>query len=138
MAVQEITKDITILQTKSTKASKADTYIIQDLLDTAEYNRERCCGLAAIQISQPKRIIVVLKDDEFIPLINPRIVKMSPEKYKATEGCMSLDGEREVIRHNTITIMYENKYGKINKAIFGGRVAEIIQHEVDHCNGKLI
>lgn len=136
--VKTITKDILMLQTKSTPATMDDNDIIKDLLDTAEQHRDRCCGLAAIQISRPKRIIVVLCGTIFIPMINPEIVEASTESYIISESCMSLAGERETTRHHTITVKYRNRFGKMVKMTCSGTVAQIIQHEIDHCNGILI
>ena len=136
--VKEIIKDINVLQTKSTKATKEDHYIIQDLIDTAENHKERCCGLASIQIGTAKRIIVVYDGEKFVPFINPVIIKKSNEKYEAKESCMSLEGEREVTRNQKITIMHENKSGKKLKLECRGFFAQTIQHEIDHCNGVLI
>ena len=136
--IKEIVKDVEILQTKSTKADKSDLFIVKDLLDTAEHYKERCCGLAAIQIGYPKRIIVVFDGEKFVSMVNPIIIKKSTEKYKVEEGCMSLDGVREVVRYKNITVMFTNQYGKMEKKMCGMQLSQIVQHEVAHLNGKLI
>lgn len=136
--VKEIIKDTNVLQTKSIKATKEDHYIIQDLIDTAEHHKDRCCGLASIQIGEPKRIIIAYDGQKFMPFINPVIIKRSNEKYKTIESCMSLEGEKEVTRNQKITVLHENKSGKKVKLECGGVFAQTIQHEIDHCNGVLI
>ena len=83
--VTEIIKDVEILSQKSEKAEKEDFFIVKDLLDTEEHYKERCCGLAAIQLGYPKRIIVVLDGERFISMVNPIIIKKSTEKYKTEE-----------------------------------------------------
>ena len=132
--IKDIVKDEQILSQKSEKATKEDIYIIKDLLDTAEHYKERCCGLAAIQIGYLKRIIVVLDDSKFTPMINPIICKKSTDKYTTEEGCMSLDGKREVKRFRNITVLYQDQYGKTKKQMCNMQLSQIVQH----LNGKLI
>lgn len=136
--VKEIVRDINILSQKSTKADKSDLFIVKDLLDTADFHKERCCGLAAIQLGYSKRIIVVFDGEKFVSMVNPMITKKSTEKYTSEEGCMSFDITQEVTRHKNIAIMYTDQYGKIKKQMCGTILSQIIQHEVDHLNGKLI
>jgi peptide deformylase len=137
--IKEIVKDIKVLQQKSEKFEFGkDEYLIQDMIDTAEYHKERCVGLACIQIGTPKRVILVRFGDRFIPFINPIILQKSREKYTTTEGCLSLDGEREVCRHKTIKVGYTTQNKKTKLEVFSGFIAEIIQHECDHLNGILI
>lgn len=146
--VREIVKDINFLQQKSDKFEFAnisdltmnvgDEYLIQDLIDTAECHRDDCIGLAAIQIGVPKRLIVVKIGKNFIPFINPIIFQKSKTTYTAREGCLSLDGEREVCRHASIKVAYTTKDKKSEVKTFKGLIAQIIQHEVDHLNGILI
>ena len=146
--VKEIIKDINILQQKSSKFEFAnvshltynygDEYLIQDMLDTAEYHVDSCLGLACIQIGVPKRIIVVKIGKQFVPFINPTIIKKSESTYVAKEGCLSLDGLRDVNRHHWVKVAYTTKDRKPKIEIFRGATAQIIQHEVDHLNGKLI
>lgn len=115
-----------------------DNHIIQNLLDTAEAHKERCAGLAAPQIGKLKRVVVVRMGNEFVPLINPVIIKKSTGFYYTMEGCLSLDGQHNVKRHHTILVSYTAKNGKNMVRQFSGRIAQIIQHEVDHLNGILI
>ena len=137
--VKQIVKDEKILTQKSEKfIFGEDDYLIDDMIDTANAHIEHCVGLAAIQIGVPKRVILVRKGDKFIPYINPAIIRKSPKTYIATEGCLSLDGEREVKRHREIRIIYTTKDGQSKCCAFSGLEAQIFQHECDHLNGVLI
>lgn len=139
MAIKEIVKNTAILTQKSASfVFGEDEAIIQDLLDTAAAHEENCAGLAAIQIGVPKRVVVVREGSLFIPYINPVIVKRSRESYSATEGCLSLDGPRTVRRYRSVMVSYTTASGKKKSKTFDGLVAEILQHEIDHCNGVLI
>lgn len=137
--VKEIVKDINILSQKSERFEFGkDDYLIQDMIDTAEHNKNNCLGLACVQIGVPKKLIVVRNGDKFIPFINPMIVQKSNQTYKSTERCLSLDGERETKRHKGIKVVYTNRNNKTKCESFTGLIAQIIQHEVDHLNGILI
>ena len=147
--VRTIIKDEEMLKQKSDRFEFAnvsnltynvpgDEYLIQDILDTAEYHKDKCVGLAAIQMGIPKRLIAVWMGSKFIPMINPAIIQKSKSTYTAIEGCLSLEGQREVRRHSTIKVAYTTKDKKAKVETFKGYVAQIIQHEVDHLNGKLI
>lgn len=139
MAVREIVKDVNILTQKSAPFILGeDDSVIQDLQDTATDHEDRCVGLAAIQIGIPKRVIVVKEGSNFVTYINPVIVKRSRESYMATEGCLSLDSPRTVKRYRSIMVSYTTANGKKKSKTFDGFVAEILQHEIDHCNGVLI
>lgn len=138
--IRDITKDTAILQQISIKAkpnSKELKQVIQDLIDTAQEHRERCVGLAAIQIGEPLRVFVARNGEKFIPFVNPVIVRYLGGTYRTEERCMSLDGSRTVTRHKGVEIMYQ-KGSKFVKERYVGFFAEIIQHEMDHLNGKLI
>lgn len=138
--IKEIVKDIDFLKQKSEDFNfETDKDLIQDLLDTAEYHSINCAGLAAPQIGIHKRAIVILTNAGFKPMLNPVIFwKDLKSKYNAVEGCLSLDGEREVKRFRRIKVKYinENRITIIKQ--FDGYQAQIIQHEVDHLNGILI
>ena len=137
--VKEIIRDTDILSVKSEQfVHGQDDYIIQDLIDTATAHIDRCVGLAAVQIGIHKRVIVVKNGDKFVPFINPRIVKRSNSSYITTEGCLSLDGQRNVKRHNEITVIFTTRSGKTKRCTYGGFTAQVIQHEIDHTNGILI
>ena len=139
MSVKAIIKDPSFITQKSEPfIFGKDDHIIQDLLDTAEAHKENCAGLAAVQIGYLKRVILVKQDKQFIPFINPVIIKHSPNWYYTMEGCLSLDGQRNVKRYRSIMVSYMTLNGKKHTKQFDGFVAEIIQHEVDHLKGVLI
>ena len=137
--VREITKDLDVLSQKSEDFIPGlDDHLITDMLDTANAHKDNCAGLACIQIGVPKRIIIVRSGDGFMVFCNPAIVKRSAKTYMATEGCLSLDGSREVKRHNSVMVSWVTPKGKRNVKEFIGWIAEILQHEIDHTCGKLI
>ena len=137
--VKEINKDTESLKQKSQSfIFGEDDYLITDMLDTANAHKENCVGLACIQIGVPKRVILVRQGLSFTPFINPVIIKKSTSTYLAEEGCLSLDGTRQVKRHRTVKVMWQDTKGKQKVREFNGFTAQIIQHEVDHCNGLLI
>lgn len=146
--VKEIVKDINILQQKSDRfeftnisnltMNVGDEHLIQDLLDTAEYHKNNCLGLACIQIGVPKRVVVVRMGNKFVPFINPTILQKSKDTYLIKEGCLSLDEQREARRHYHIKVGYTTQNKKVKVETFKGITAQIIQHEIDHLNGILI
>jgi peptide deformylase len=136
--VREIIKDQVILTKVSERATKEDLHIVEDLLNTANAYKERCAGLAAIQIGEAKRIIVAKIGDGFTTMINPFILKRSKNTYTTEEGCMSIDGTRTVKRHVAIKVGYETISGKKITTTLMGFPAQVVQHEVDHLNGVLI
>ena len=134
-----IVKDIEFLKQKSEQfIIGQDDSIIIDMIDTANAHKENCVGLAAVQIGELKRVILVRNGDKFIPFINPVIVKKSGKTYVANESCLSLDGTRSVKRWFTVMIKWTDTNGKNNIKSFNGYFAEILQHEIDHLNGVLI
>lgn len=137
--IKEINKDIESLQQKSMPfIFGEDDYLLTDMFDTANAHKENCAGLACIQIGVAKRVILVRQGDTFVPFINPMIIKKSPKTYIADEGCLSLEGLRQVKRHNTVKVMWTDTSGKKRVREFNGFTAQILQHEIDHCNGLLI
>lgn len=137
--VKDIIKDMDILTQKSVKATNNDEVeeVIRDLIDTAEAHKDRCVGLSAIQIGVPIRVCVVFNGERFLPFVNPVITKTYGEKYKIEEGCMSLEGKREVMRYEKIEVFRRSKNSFV-KEKYKGFMAEIIQHELDHFEGILI
>ena len=135
--VRSIVRDIFFLGQRSVPAAKNDVSVGTDLMDTLNANSDRCVGMAANMIGVQKRIIVVSLG--FAPLVmyNPVLLKKSGE-YKAMEGCLSLDGEREVVRYEDIEVEYQDKDWKKHKEKFSGFTAQIVQHEMDHLEGKII
>lgn len=135
--VREIVKDPMFLQRKSVDASAVDMPTAIDLLDTLKANFEGCVGLAANMIGVSKRIIAISDNGRYILMFNPEIVKGYGE-YETEEGCLSLDGERKTKRFKTIQVKYANDKFKQTTRTFSDFTAQIIQHEIDHCNGILI
>ena len=121
----------------SSPATAADAQTAQDLLDTLAAHAHECVGMAANMIGTAKRIIVF--DDEGTPRImfNPEIVSRSGA-YEAEEGCLSLPGSRRTTRYRTIKVRFEDRGFQPREQTFTGFTAQIIQHEIDHCNGILI
>lgn len=136
--VKDIVRDEKILSVKSEPATRADMQTVRDLLDTVQANSERCVGMAANMIGVHRTILVALIGEEYIAMINPRIVDKSKETYETEEGCLSLSGVRPVIRFRTICVEYLDKKFKRRRGIFRDYEAEIIQHEMDHFEGKII
>lgn len=135
--VKEIVKDPIFLSMKSAAATKEDLPIAQDLLDTLAAHREGCVGMAANMIGELKRIIVFDNDGTDMVMFNPEIVKCS-DVYSAEEGCLSLSGVRKTKRYQSIKVRYQNDDFAVRLKTFTGWTAQIIQHEIDHCNGILI
>ena len=136
--VRELVHDPFLLARKSAPATKDDLEIAQDLLDTLLAHRETCVGMAANMIGQLKRIIVF--DNGGVPtlMFNPEIIKASGE-YEAEEGCLSLlGGPRKTKRYQKIKVQYQTENFQTRLKSFEGWTAQIIQHEIDHCNGILI
>jgi len=135
--VREIVHDPMFLQRKSEDATQADLQTAQDLLDTLRANFDRCVGMAANMIGVAKRIIAVNDNGKYLVMFNPEIISKFGE-FETEEGCLSLDGERKTVRYKTIKVKYFNENFKPVKRSFSDFTAQIIQHEIDHCNGILI
>ena len=136
--IRELIHDPLFLARKSTPAGKEDLPIAQDLLDTLLLHRDTCVGMAANMIGQTKNIIVF--DNEGTPtvMLNPVILKAS-EPFETEEGCLSLlGGPRKTRRYHKIKVEYQNTDLQKRIKTFTGWTAQIIQHEIDHCNGVLI
>lgn len=135
--IRPIMKDEKFLAQKSVPATKADLAVVEDLIDTLRANLERCVGMAANMIGIKKRIIVFAIGEIIVPMINPVIVKKE-KSYVTEESCLSLVGFRETTRYETIEVEYLDKQFNKQKGTFTGFVAQIIQHEIDHCDGIII
>lgn len=135
--VREIVKDPMLLSQKCADASPEDVQVGLDLLDTLSANKERCVGMAANMIGVCKRIIVFDNDGEYMLMFNPKIVKCS-QPYEAEEGCLSLSGTRKTKRYKNIKVEYQNEEFKKRIKSFSDWTAQIIQHEIDHCNSIVI
>jgi peptide deformylase len=135
--VRNICRNILILSQKAQAATKEDAGIGQDLLDTLKANQERCVGMAANMIGVSKAIIVVNVGPADMLMYNPVIMKRS-DPYQAEEGCLSLDGIRKTQRFKDIVVEYQDENWVRQRRNFSGWTAEIIQHECDHLQGKII
>ena len=135
--VREIMRNEAFLAQKSEPATLEDLPVAQDLLDTLEANKERCVGMAANMIGVSKRIIVFDNNGMYMVMFNPEIVKRSGP-YQAEEGCLSLSGTRPVKRWRSIKVRWQNEKFQERFKTFTGWTAQIIQHEVDHCEGIII
>ena len=135
--IKTICRDTFVLSRKSAPATETDLPVVEDLLDTLRANADRCVGMAANMIGVNKRIIVFSVGAMNIPMINPVIVKCT-DSYETEEGCLSLDGVRKVTRYRTIEVEFLNQKFAKQKQTFTGFPAQIIQHEVDHCDGIMI
>ena len=136
--VSEIIHDPILLAIKSEKATVEDLQVAQDLLDTLTANKEACVGMAANMIGVRKYIIVFDNEGTYMMMFNPEIVKMSGP-YDTEEGCLSLlGGPRPCKRYQTIKVQWQNEKFQTRIKTFTGWTAQIIQHEVDHCEGILI
>ena len=135
--IQPIMKDPIFLAQKSAPATKEDLQVAQDLLDTLTAHKDGCVGMAANMIGVAKRIIAFDNEGKYMVMFNPEIVKRS-EPYEAEEGCLSLTGTRKAKRYRSIKVQYQNDQFQTRIKTFTGWTAQIIQHEIDHCNGVLI
>ena len=135
--IKPIVKDVLFLGEKSTMATKDDIQVVNDLIDTLRANLDGCVGMAANMIGVKKNIIVFAMGEMIVPMINPVIIKKE-NSYMTEESCLSLEGFRQTKRYETIEVEYFDKNFKKQKNTFHGFVAQIIQHEVDHCNGIII
>lgn len=135
--VREICKDEAFLSQKAEPATKDDLGTAQDLLDTLLAHKDGCVGMAANMIGVNKRIIVFDNDGAHQVMLNPVIIRRS-EPYEAEEGCLSLNGTRKAKRFRSIKVQWQNEMLQTRLKTFTGWTAEIIQHEIDHCEGILI
>lgn len=135
--IREICKDETFLAQKAEPATPEDLQTAADLLETLEHHKEGCVGMAANMIGVCKRIIVFDNEGSYMVMFNPEIVKKSGP-YEAEEGCLSLTGTRKAKRWQSIKVQYQNEQFQTRFKTFTGWTAQIIQHEIDHCEGILI
>ena len=135
--IREIMKDPVFLGRKSAPATRMDLNVARDLRDTLEANRAFCVGMAANMIGQARRIIVFDNEGTLTTMFNPEILSASGP-YEAEEGCLSLPGVRKTKRYRTIEVRYQDQSFKTHRESFSGWTAQIIQHEIDHCDGILI
>ena len=135
--IQEICRDEPFLAQKAEPATPDDLVVAQDLLDTLAAHKDGCVGMAANMIGVNKRVIAFDNEGTYLVMLNPVIVKKSGP-YEAEEGCLSLSGVRKARRFQTIKVQWQNQQFQTRLKTFSGWTAEIIQHEIDHCEGILI
>ena len=135
--IREICKDETFLAQKAAPATAADLGVAQDLMETLIAHKDGCAGMAANMIGVNKRIISFDNEGTYMVMFNPQIVKQSGG-YEAEEGCLSLTGTRSAKRWKSIKVRWQNEKFQTRLKTFTGWTAEIIQHEIDHCEGILI
>lgn len=135
--IKPVMKDVLFLGQKSEPATKDDVEIINDLIDTLKANIDNCVGMAANMIGVKKRIIVFSVGNIIVPMVNP-VIKKKHYVYDTEECCLSLIGFRKTKRYKTIEVEYLDRDFNKKKETFTGFVAQIIQHEIDHCNGIII
>ena len=135
--IREIMRDEAFLSQKAEPATLEDLPIAQDLLDTLTAHKDSCVGIAANMIGVCKRIIISDNEGKYIVMFNLEIIKKS-SPYEAEEGCLSLTGIRKTKRWQSIKVQYQNEQFQTRFKTFTGWTAQIIQHEIDHCEGVLI
>ena len=136
--VKELIHDPVFLAQKSSPATQADLQVAQDLLDTLAFHKDTCVGMAANMIGLCRRIIAFDNEGTYTVMLNPEIVKSS-DVYDTKESCLSLlGGPRKTKRYRKIKVRYQTMDFQTRLKTFDGWTAQIIQHEIDHCNGVLI
>ena len=135
--IRDICKDETFLARRGETALPADLGIAQDLLDPLSAHKDGCVGMAANMIGVNKRIIAFDNEGTYTLMFNPVIVKHAGP-YEAEEGCLSLTGTRKARRYQTIKVRWQSEAFQTRLKTFTGWTAEIIQHEIDHCDGIII
>jgi len=135
--IRSIMKDESFLALPSAEAGIGDRELALDLLETLIAHKDGCVGMAANMIGVSKRIIAFENGDEYMIMFNPVIVKKS-QPYTAEEGCLSLEGTRQAKRYKSIKVQYQNESFQTRLKTFTGWTAQIIQHEIDHCDGIII
>ena len=135
--IREIIHDPVFLARPSSEATEADLPVAKDLIDTLRANLDRCVGMAANMIGQRKRIIAVARGPMVVVMLNPKIIRKSGE-YETEEGCLSLEGTRKTKRFHSIRITWQDMQMKQHTGTLEGFQAQIVQHEIDHCDGILI
>ena len=132
-----IVRDVFFLSQKSQETTKDDLNDVRNLVDTFMANRQNCVGMAANMIGVKKRFIVVEFMNMPLVMINPKIISKK-ERYETEEGCLSLNGMRKAVRYKEIAVAYQDMQFQSHTQSFSGFTAQIIQHEIDHCDGILI
>ena len=135
--IRDICKDPIFLAQRAEPAGLDDMPIAADLLETLAHHKDGCVGMAANMIGVNKRIIAFVYEGAYMVMFNPEILKRS-EPYAAEEGCLSLTGTRKTKRWRSIKVRWQNEKFQERCKTFTGWTAQIIQHEIDHCEGIII
>ena len=135
--IRPIMRDEAFLAQKAELATPADLEVADDLLETLQANKAACVGMTANMIGVNKRIIAFDDEGKYTVMFNPEIVKKSGP-YEAEEGCLSLFGRRKAKRWKSIKVQYQNREFQTRFKTYTGWTAQIIQHEIDHCEGIVI
>ena len=135
--IREICKDEHFLAQKAEPAAPEDLPVAADLLETLIFHKEGCVGMAANMIGVNKRIIAFDNEGTYMVMFNPEIIRKSGP-YQAEEGCLSLTGARPARRWKSIKVRWQNEKFQERIKTFTGWTAQIIQHEIDHCEGVII
>lgn len=135
--IQPIMKDPIFLAQKSVSATPEDLTVAEDLFDTLNFHKDGCVGMSANMIGVSKRIIAFENDGIYTVMFNPKIIQKT-EPYEAEEGCLSLNGTRKAKRWKHIKVEYQNNQFQIRLKSFSDWTAQIIQHEIDHCDGIIV
>lgn len=136
--IKEIIHDEKFLSQKAEPATQEDLYLADDLRDTLEVNKEHCVGMAANMIGVNKRVIIYEENHEYFVMFNPEIIKKQGA-FETEESCLSLQGyPKKTKRYKSIKVKWLNEKFGVRVKTFTGFTAQIIQHEIDHCNGILI
>ena len=135
--IRDICKDETFLAQKAEPATPDDLQTAADLLETLEHHKNGCVGMAANMIGVNKRIIAFDNEGSYLVMFNPEILKKSGP-YQTEEGCLSLTGTRPAKRWRSIKVCWQNERFQERRKTFTGWTAQIIQHEIDHCEGIII
>ena len=135
--IREICKDEVFLSRPAAPATPEDLPVAADLLETLKAHKDGCVGMTANMIGVCKRIITFENEGEYLVMFNPEIIKRSGP-YQAEGGCLSLSGTRTAKRWTAIKVRWQNERFQERQKTFSGWTAQIIQHEIDHCEGILI
>ena len=135
--IREIVHDPVFLAQPSAEAKEEDLPVARDLADTLQAHLDVCVGMAANMIGERKRIIAVARGPLVVVMLNPEILSCA-QPYETEEGCLSLAGKRKTKRYRFIRLRWQDMRMKEHTEQLDGFQAQIVQHEIDHCDGKLI
>lgn len=135
--IRDICRDESFLAQKSVPATPADLPVAEDLLETLGHHQAGCVGMAANMIGVNKRIIAFDNEGRYMVMFNPEIIQKTGP-YQTEEGCLSLTGVRPAKRWKSIKVRWQNEKFQQRIKKFTGWTAQIIQHEIDHCDGIII